>query len=236
MITTLDEFIVAFTEIKNLGWIDTHRNNNTGIGKTLEDLLGILENNLGEPDFGEYELKSSRISTNSMITLFTKSPDPRGANGYLLKKYGYLNDRGRLSLHTTLSSNNFVPITNTGKSLKIIFNENKIHFQSLTEVENLFWTKDTLTKSFNNKYKNKLVFVKAENRILNSKEQFYYKEAYELSGFSSESFLYLLGQGKIYVDIRIGQYSNGKPHDHGTGFRMKEQDLPLLFTQTKQLV
>lgn len=236
MITTLDEFITAFTEIKNLGWIDTHRKNNTGIGKTLEDLLEIPENNLGEPDFGEYELKSSRIGSNSMLTLFTKSPDPRGANGRLLNKYGYLTDQERLSLHTTLSSKNFVPITNTGKSLKIIFNENKIHFQSFTELENIYWTKDTLTNSFNNKYKNKLVFVKAESRMLNSKEQFYYKEAYELSGFSSESFLYLLEQGKIYVDIRIGQYSNGKPHDHGTGFRMKDKDLPLLFTQTKLLV
>ena len=45
-ILTLDEFIRKFNEIKNMGWIRTHRAGNTGVGKTLEDLLGIDENNI----------------------------------------------------------------------------------------------------------------------------------------------------------------------------------------------
>ena len=32
--------------IKKMGYIKTHRAGNTGIGKTLEDLLGIKENNI----------------------------------------------------------------------------------------------------------------------------------------------------------------------------------------------
>ncbi len=63
-----------------MGWIKTHRSGNTGIGKTLEDLLGITENNIQGPDFGSYELKSGRINSNSMLTLMTKSPEPRGIN------------------------------------------------------------------------------------------------------------------------------------------------------------
>lgn len=61
----------------------------TGIGKTLEDLLDIQENNYQEPDFGEYELKASRSNSNSMLTLFTKSPLPKGANTRLRLMYGY---------------------------------------------------------------------------------------------------------------------------------------------------
>lgn len=45
-IFTLDEFIARFKQIKNMGWVKTHRNGQTGIGKTLEDLLEIEENNI----------------------------------------------------------------------------------------------------------------------------------------------------------------------------------------------
>ena len=57
-----------------MGWIKTHRSGPTGIGKTLEDLLGIVENNIDGPDFGDYELKSCRLNSNSMLTIFTKTP------------------------------------------------------------------------------------------------------------------------------------------------------------------
>ncbi len=76
MIDTLDDFIHEYSKIKDIGWITTHRSGPTGIGKTLEDLLGIPENNLHEPDFGEYELKSCRLHSNSMLTMFTQTPQP----------------------------------------------------------------------------------------------------------------------------------------------------------------
>ena len=37
-------------EIKKMGYVKTHRAGNTGIGKTLEDLLGIKENNIPGPN------------------------------------------------------------------------------------------------------------------------------------------------------------------------------------------
>ena len=63
MITTIEDFIREYRKIVAMGWIRTHRAGPTGIGKTLEDLLGIPENNYDEPDFGEYELKSCRIES-----------------------------------------------------------------------------------------------------------------------------------------------------------------------------
>ena len=44
---TLAEAVNKLEEIKSRGYIKTHRPGPTGIGKTLEDLLGILENNIG---------------------------------------------------------------------------------------------------------------------------------------------------------------------------------------------
>ena len=50
----------------------------------------------------------------------------------------------------------------------------------------------------------------------------------------------LLETGKVYVDLRIGQYHDGPKagttHDHGTGFRIKESDHPLLFKVRNKIV
>lgn len=89
MIYTLEDFIREYRKIKEMGWIRTHRAGPTGVGKTLEDLLGIEENNHDAPDFGEYELKSCRVNSQSMLTMFTKTPQPPKANTYLRLKYGY---------------------------------------------------------------------------------------------------------------------------------------------------
>lgn len=43
MIYTLEDFIREYRKIKEMGWIRTHRAGPTGVGKTLEDLLGIEE-------------------------------------------------------------------------------------------------------------------------------------------------------------------------------------------------
>ena len=50
MIKTLDDFVKKYDTIRNK-WIVTHRNGSTGVGKTLEDLLEIKENNIDGPDY-----------------------------------------------------------------------------------------------------------------------------------------------------------------------------------------
>ena len=77
---TLDDIIKKLREIKKRGYIKTHRAGQTGIGKTLEDLLGIEENNIPIANTTFAELKSARKGSGSMITLFTKSPLPSKAN------------------------------------------------------------------------------------------------------------------------------------------------------------
>lgn len=236
MINTLNDFIIEFEKIMAMGWIQTHRAGPTGIGKTLEDLLGISENNLDEPDFGEYELKSCRIDSNSMLTMFTRAPEPRQANTFLRMKYGYSSDaydNEEKVLHSTLSADRFTPVADTGHKLKISCAVDGIYIESENDVENIFWSRETLKACFEKKYKNKFVYAKALSRGEGASEEFKFIEAYEVSGFDYEAFIKLLEEGKIYVDLRIGQYhhgrNKGKTHDHGTGFRIKENDQPLLF-------
>lgn len=239
MLVTLEDFIEKYTQIKQKGWIQTHRSGPTGIGKTLEDLLGITENNLNEPDFGDYELKSCRLHAQSMLTMFTKSPQPARANTYLRLKYGYpssaYNNQEKV-LHATLTAAHFVAIANTGHSLKIICDESKIAIASELGVENVFWDKQSLQKAFEKKYKNKFVYAKAESRGVGANEEFWFKEAYEVAGFDYAAMIALLEQGKIFIDLRIGQYPDGRTHDHGTAFRIREEDQPLLFKNIRRIV
>ena len=78
---TLSELKDRLEQIKSLGFVRTHRNGDTGIGKTLEDLLNIKENNIPLPDIGEIgELKTYRKKAGSMLTLFTLEPQPKGGD------------------------------------------------------------------------------------------------------------------------------------------------------------
>ncbi len=57
-IYTKESLTERLLEIANLGWIPNGRHGNAGgIGNTLEDLLGIEENNLPIPNAAEWELK-----------------------------------------------------------------------------------------------------------------------------------------------------------------------------------
>lgn len=243
MIYTLDDFVREYSKICGMGWIRTHRSGPTGIGKTLEDLLGIVENNIDGPDFGDYELKSCRLDSNSMLTIFTKTPQPQGSANTLRMTFGYSSDaydNDEKVLHSTLSADRFVSIADTGRSLKVVCGPEKISIIAEDGIEYAYWTRDQLKKAFEKKYKNKFVYAKAQSRGSGASEEFRFVEAYEVSGFNYEAFVDLLEQGKIYIDLRIGQYhggtKNGQTHDHGTGFRIKENDQPLLFKINRKIV
>ena len=243
MIYTLDDFVRKYSKICSKGWIRTHRSGPTGIRNTLEDLLGIVENNINAPDFGDYELKSCRLDSNSMLTIFTKTPQPQGAANTLRMTFGYSSDaydNGEKVLHSTLSADRFVSIADTGRSLKVVCGSEKISIIAEDGIEYAYWTRDQLKNAFEKKYKNKFVYAKAQSRGKGASEEFRFVEAYEVAGFNYEAFVDLLEQGKIYIDLRIGQYhggvKNGRTHDHGTGFRIKESDQPLLFKINRRIV
>ncbi len=79
--------------IRERGWVKTQRPDNDGsVGNTLEDLLGIEENNLPLPNAGEWEVKVQRANTSSLLTLFHMEPSPRAFRfvpQVLLPNYGW---------------------------------------------------------------------------------------------------------------------------------------------------
>ena len=233
---TYFELIRRLKKVKELGYVKTHRVGTTGIGKTLEDLLGIKENNIPSPNALKTELKSARKGGSSMLTLFTKSPSPPRANSVLLQKYGYesLKENKRKELHTTVSAVRFNQLKGQ-PGLKINIGEDKICLVNHQNEILGYWDKEALRNSFEKKLP-EILYVKAETKDLGANELFWFNEAWLLKGFNFDSFIALLKKGVILVDIRIGQYPDGRSHDHGTAFRVFPNQLDLCFQHRDKIM
>lgn len=234
------EFIIAkFREIKELGFVPSNRSHNTGVGKTFEDYIGVVENNLEEPDLAGFEIKSHRKEATSYITLFTKAPSfPRGANNYLKNTYGIPYSepemRNLKKLHTSIFAHDYNTFSNN-LSFKLINDRQqkilRIGIYDLTHHlidESVGYRYDVLEKALKTKLKN-LFYVSAERRNRNGKEEFYFNRAEIYTAPSFDRFLDLIDDGSIMYDIRIGCYPNGKTHDHGSGFRIKQHNIKRLY-------
>ena len=233
---TYQEMVKRLKVIKAAEYIKTHRPGTTGIGKTLEDLLGIIENNFSGPNGVKTELKSARKNTSSMLTLFTKSPLPERANSVLLERFGYESRRGngRKELHTTVNAIEYNQLK--GKpGFKVNIDEERVNLVTVDKEIVGYWDKETLKNSFERKLP-KILYVKADSRGKGCYEEFWFNEAWLLSGFDFENFVRLLKESVVLVDIRIGQYPNGRPHDHGTGFRVLPNKLDLCFSHREKIM
>lgn len=222
-------------KIEKQGFIKTHRKGDTGIGKTLEDLLGIQENNIPLPDIGEVaELKSYRKNAKSMMTLFTLEPLPKGGDRdrLLLDNFGYSkrdNQRSK-ELHSTLSSKRY-----NNQNLKLSVEKDKIRVKGRGKRINTFWDMESLKNKFNKKLP-ALVYVLADTRTIEGIEHFHFNEAYLLEDFDFELFKKRVKADDIVVDFRMYYRPNGSVRNHGTGFRVKIKKLDDCFSKRIKLI
>ena len=179
---TLPELKRKLKSIKALGFVKTHRKGDTGIGKTLEDLLGIKENNIPLPDIGEVaELKAYRRSASSMLTLFTLEPQPKGGNRdrILLDNFGYSKrDNGHSKeLHSTLSCKRY-----NHQGLKLKVEKDKVRIVGKGKRLNIYWDMEDLRKKFEAKLP-ALVYALANCKEVKGTEHFHFNQAYFFGGF-----------------------------------------------------
>lgn len=257
---TKQALIEKLKEITASGWIQNARHGNAGgIGNTLEDLLGIEENNLPIPNAAEWELKTQRLNTSSLTTLFHIEPSPRAilfVPQILLPKYGWTHQeegkkypKGEKSFRQTIHGN-----SRSDRGFKIIIDqkERKIlisfdffavdsrHKKWLKAVKKNagigelnpqpYWGFDDLEYKAGTKLLNTF-YVQAEVKKEKKKEFYRYSKVMMLQKFNFEGFLKALKDGKILVDFdaRTG-------HNHGTKFRMKQDCLPMLYEKITLII
>lgn len=236
-----------------MGWIKNARHGNAGgVGNTLEDLLGIEENNLPIPNAAEWELKCQRLNSGSLTTLFHMEPSPRALRfvpQILLLKYGWKHQEAgtlypvnemsfRQTIHgSTRSDRGFmVVVDRLAKKVLISFDYKAVgerHSTWLQSVEERiglaeldpqpYWGFDDLFHKAGTKLLN-CFYVQAEVKKEDDHEYFHYKNILMLQKLSLEHFLESLEKENILVDFdaRTG-------HNHGTKFRLRQDKLPELY-------
>ncbi len=239
----IEGFKKDFLAIKERGWVPSNRTHDTGIGKTFEDLIGIVENNNFLADYkGCLELKSSRELSQSMVTIFTKAPSfPKKVNTLLREKYGQpdAESEGMKILHTTVSATKFntfvnkfgfkLEVDDANKKILVIIKD--LQTDKIEDIE-VYYTFEQLKKIIQKKCKH-IAYISAETKIENGRELFKFTKAVLLSGLNFEKFIDFIKKGLIVYDIRLGVYrsgkNKGKTHDHGSGFRILKNVLSQVF-------
>jgi hypothetical protein len=259
-IYTKDSLIEEFRAIAQKGWIPNARQgNNGGVGNTLEDLLGIEENNLPIPNAAEWELKSQRLNTSSLTTLFHTEPSPRAVKfvpQILLQNYGWKHKEAgkkypetELSFRQTIHGNSssdrgfMVKVDRENQKVLISFDSNNvadIHEEWLKTVEQRtgvgelnpqpYWGFDDLSNKAGTKLLN-CFYVQADVKKEDDKEFYHYCKVMMLQKFNFANFLIQIEKGNILVDFdaRTG-------HNHGTKFRMRQNCLPELYEKTTVII
>lgn len=217
--------------IKKLGYVASKRKGNTGIGYTLETLLGVKENNLKIPDLGKIEIKSQRKNASTPVTMLTFNKGVWKINQKeFIQRYGYIDSLKRHALYCTVASNP----NNQGLYLSV---KNKylylFHINGELIAE---WQIKNLIDTFKNKMP-AAVIVYADTRINSEdKEEFHFNEAYLLKTPNQNNFIDLIKKDIIIVDIRMHLNKNFTVRNHGTAFRISENFLYLCFKIKEKLI
>ncbi len=228
----LETFRKAFAELRAKGWIESVRRGDTGVGHTLEQHLGLAEHNIAVPDLGEVELKAHRVGSNSLITLFTfnrKVWQMRPIEA--VRRYG-TPDRdpgkaGRLGLYFTLSR------TPNSSGLFLHVEEKFVALRHISGQEIAVWQLEALAARFKQKIP-AMILVSAHSEMRGDREYFQYHRAQLMQGTSASVLRDQIIAGNVLVDLRLHEKQTSA-RNHGTGFRVREDKLHLLFQEIRDL-
>ncbi len=224
----LDEFKTAFRSLRYEGWIRSLRRGPTGVGHTLEQRLGLSENNIGHPDLGEIELKDHRLKTSSLVTLFTFNRKAWKMKPLeAIKEFGTYDENNRLGMYFTLSR------TPNGQGLFCHLDSQAISARHVNGRVVAEWPLEEVMKRFLKKMP-ALISVSAAFEMRGNVEWFKYERAQFLRGTSVKILRQQLEEGKVLLDLRLHD-AGTHARNHGTGFRAYENNLPFLFSSVEEL-
>ena len=223
------------------GYHPTVCKGDTGIGATLESLLGIKANSRKTPDYKGIEIKASRHNPDrtrakNRVNLFSQVPDwensgiKKAIN--MLRSYGYEKD-GRLQLYCTLNA-----IRPNPQKLMLSVDDNiqilkTIEREACRDKDLMVWALTSLRERMAEKHSESF-WVKAEYRENRGREEFWYYKAIYTSKPILSNIDYLLADGRITLDLTMSEKGLNGVRDHGYLFKIWPDDLQGLFPPNKE--
>ena len=237
----LDEATAELTgklrHICSEGFIDSLKHGATGVGFTLESLLGIRSNSRRTPDYKGIELKSARVGESlvgtSRSNLFSKVPNWKlsflKSSKAILLAHGYNDsETGRLQLYHTLKSrpNSLGLYLRNEEATGLL---HSVRNRGAVTKEIACWQYSTLMKALADKHR-RTFWVKARNRVSPiGVEQFHYVEVVRTEAPLTSNLPTLVEIDAVSVDFTLYQEPSGSFGDHGYLFKLHPSSLDLLF-------
>ncbi len=262
---SLESLIEKLNGIVNKWHPGTRPGNDGNQGNTLEDLLGVEENNFSIPDFGVYEIKTQKAETGSLITLFHKEPKPPKSVPKLLLAMGWKHSEAgnkypenEMSFRMTTPSNTYTSrgftVSIYEETINIEFDKTEVNLADsdrtnnynnlgewLTEIENRSPVnyKDIFPLFYDRKdFESKCIEKLDKTLFVTCKTR---KKNGRKEFFFDEAFL-LEGFNHDKMTELFSQgavyidFDARTGHNHGTKIRIKKDRLPDLFDFSRAIL
>ena len=250
---TKEQMIERLRTIQKKGWIKSLRPlNSGGIGNTLEDQLGLPESNLPIANTAQWELKTHRLGSSSLLTLFHMEPEPSAhmvVVNLLLPNYGWPHKLAgikyppdEMSFRQTLRASQS---TDRGFGIRVDWEHHRVivyfdadkvqtrHPGWVQSVENRiglgslnpqpYWNHQDLFLKVSTKLLNSF-YVEAETKRENGEEYFAVSSVLVLQGLDIDRFSRAIEEGAALVDFDARTH-----HNHGTKSRLRQNWIPNLY-------
>lgn len=229
----LPGFLKSFDQISSRGWLPTQRSGSTGIGYTLESLLEIPENNSPVGDFLGMEVKTHRSDKSTSagskrMNLFLKEPAWTDGLSHRerIPTYGYVDDNGRVALYSTVTSTENshglqLAVNTPDERLEILYRGKLVAFRTFDVLQTRLTEKLTET-----------AFVGAKSRGKGKAEEFQYESVLFCQQPSVESLVMLIESRDSMIEMRMHIREDGSARNHGTAFRVRQDQLTCLYMRT----
>lgn len=223
------ELLQKLRDIGSMGFVQSKRAGDTGIGYTLETLLGIQANSNKAPDYHGIELKSGRMASRKKaassrhLTLFSKIPEwsssPYSARR-ALETFGYRDGKtNRLQLFCSVDAK----VNRLGFKLEPRSEGDQLVNVNMNKVaggEDVFlWVMATLRNAFAEKHR-ETFWIGARTKSISEAEHFHFIEARHTRNPPLSTFERLLASGGICVDLTMSEKGTASVRDHGYLFRV----------------
>lgn len=237
---TASEELLDLIKDRMTDWMPAEILADTGIGRTVESVLGIDMNSSKNPDYKGIELKSHRESSKVRNTLFTQAPEwaiSRLKSGKaIVEKYGYIpNGYTHKSLHVTLTANRpnqqglgLLVQTQMGLLEAAELALGGLDNDSFTKINDVAaWQLINLHERLLTKH-HETFWIDAETKKESGHEFFRVSQIIHTKNPITSQFDILLDQGEITVDFLLSRDSGGDTYS----FKIKSKARPLLFPES----